>query len=67
VKEHFKKYKTVYISVGVGLVCAGVTVLIMRKLPSCAVKGISDGFTVTASDGFTVTGENLVSNFINTG
>jgi hypothetical protein len=55
IKEHFKKYKTVYIVVGTAVVTATITVIIMKKI------NIKTGMTGLALTGMTGLGESASS------
>jgi len=60
IKDHLKKYKMVYISVGCSLAVAGITVLIMRDVRSSQL--ISRGISVTAEGGISVLGKKVEMN-----
>jgi lactam utilization protein B len=55
-KDHIKKHKTLYCSVGTGVVFAGITAIVMR---SVAMQSISSSVTGTAGSSVTGTGKRV--------
>jgi hypothetical protein len=59
IKAHVGRHKTIYCSVGTGIIVAGITYTITRGVAS---QSISGGISVTAKRGISVLGKKVVMN-----